>query len=71
MNRIILFFKNLFSKSKKKVLEEKYVMQSNDEQTKEMFVQEMKQKMSEKNKGKIETLVCTGDGLGIQNTANF
>ena len=64
IKRIILFIKKTFSKKMKveKIEEHKNTLEQNK---KEDFVQSLKATPVEKEK-KIETLICEGNGLGIQ-----
>jgi len=62
MEKVILFFENIFSSKKVKRLgmpEEETTLKKE----KNDFVEKLK---IEKKKVKIETLTCFGDGLGIQ-----
>lgn len=69
IRNIILFIKNIFNRKEEyKTLEENNVLKKqNDKCNKDEFSQLLK--LNVKNKTgdkKIETLICTGDGLGIQ-----
>lgn len=66
LNKILIFIKNIFNKKEEvKKLAEPEI---NVEQEKKVnFVNSLKVNIVEnKKKNKIETLVCVGDGLGIQ-----
>ena len=58
LKSIIEFIKDIFKKEEKKLLE------TPKENEKEKFIQSLK--VTTKKKKKIETLICKGDGLGIQ-----
>lgn len=65
MNKIFSFFKNLFiTKDTVKLLEAP--IKTIEKQDNSAFINSLKVNVS-KNKKKIETLTCVGDGLGIQN----
>lgn len=71
IERIVLFFKNIFNKNEKtKELEEPKKIIDENENT--SFIESLKfsPKGSAKNK-KIETLICEGDGLGIQKKMTY
>ena len=70
VEKIILFIKNiLLKKDEIKSLEEP--KQINNEEKKNDFLESIKVNIpSQIKKKKIETLVCVGDGLGIQNKLN-
>lgn len=71
IERIVLFFKNIFNKNEKtKELEEPKKIIDENENT--SFIESLKfsPKGSPKNK-KIETLTCEGDGLGIQKKMTY
>ena len=68
-SKIIEFFKNIFVKQKPKQLEEpKQQVQENITNQREMFIKNLKieEKPKKKKRKKMETLICVGDGLGIQ-----
>ena len=68
---IYLFFKNLFQKKEQiKMIEEgKETLRTNN---RENFFNSLKIEKKLPQKGKIvETLVCVGDGLGIQNEIRY
>lgn len=65
IEKVFSFFKNIFSRKEKiKMLEESEESEMNVEKID--FVESLKVKEIKKKKYKIETLVCPGDGLGIQ-----
>lgn len=61
IRNIILFFRNIFNKQELKALEAPKQVVSEDK--KDDFIQSLKIEKAEK---KIETLICDGNGLGIQ-----
>ncbi len=67
IKRIFLFFKNLLFKQEDiKMIEkpkEEYTELANN---KDNFINSLKINEVKKKKKKVETLVCDGDGLGIQ-----
>lgn len=66
LNKILIFIKNIFNKKEevKKLAEPEINV---EQEKKENFVNSLKVNIVEnKKKNKIETLVCVGDGLGIQ-----
>lgn len=66
IRRIILFIKNVFSKQEevKKLVEPQIDIEQNK---KINFIESLKITTTEtKTKKRIETLICNGDGLGIQ-----
>ena len=66
IKKIILFIKKLFIKQDevKKLSEQKVVIEGDK---KESFMESLKITPTRKSsKKKIETLICSGDGLGIQ-----
>ncbi len=67
IRKMILFIKNIFVKQEEiKALEEP--KQIINQEKKINFVESLKITTTEKkNKKRIETLTCEGDGLGIQN----
>lgn len=71
IERIVLFFKNIFNKSEKiKELEESKKIIDERENTK--FIKSLKfNSESSAKKKKIETLTCEGDGLGIQKKMTY
>ena len=64
VRKIILFIKNIFNNQSKveKIEDSKKTLEQNK---KESFMESLKTTNTEKEK-KIETLICEGDGLGIQ-----
>lgn len=66
IRKMILFIKNIFVKQEEiKVLEEP--KQIINQEKKMNFIESLKVTIIEKkNKKRIETLTCEGDGLGIQ-----
>ena len=64
VRKIILFIKNIFNNQSKveKIEDSKNTIEQNK---KENFMESLKTTNTEKGK-KIETLICEGDGLGIQ-----
>ena len=64
VRKIILFIKNIFNNQSKveKIEDSKNTIEQNK---KENFMESLKTTNTEKEK-KIETLICEGDGLGIQ-----
>ena len=68
-SKIIEIFKNIFVKQKPKQLEEpKQQVQENTINQRETFIKNLKieEKPKKKKRKKMETLICVGDGLGIQ-----
>lgn len=66
IRRIILFIKNVFIKQQKvkKLVEPKIDIEQNK---KINFIESLKITTTEtKTKKRVETLICNGDGLGIQ-----
>ena len=62
IKNIILFFKNIFNKQEDvKLLEAPKQVISKDN-----FIQSLRTTITEKKEKKIETLICSGNGLGIQ-----
>ncbi len=71
IRKAILFIKNIFIKQEKiKALEEpKQVIHQRE---KVDFIESLKVNVNEKKKKKqIETLICEGDGLGIQGKISY
>ncbi len=69
IKKIILFLKNIFiMQNKTKALEESKQIEELDRRNE--FINTVKIKVKEK-KQIIETLVCDGDGLGIQKSIKF
>lgn len=70
IRNIILFFKNIFNKKEYiKALEAPKQIVNSDK--KSNFIQSLKINSAEKTKEKkIETLICKGNGLGIQKKVN-
>lgn len=69
MNKIFLFFKELFiRKNKVKLLDPP--IKSIEKQDNSDFMASLKVNVSKKEK-QIETLTCVGDGLGIQNIIHY
>ncbi len=66
IRKMIIFIKNIFVKEEKvKRLEEPKVINQKDER--DNFIKSLKVNIAEKRKNKrVETLICVGDGLGIQ-----
>lgn len=65
IKNIILFFKNIFYKQEDvKLLEAPKQVISVD--NKGNFIQSLRTSITEKKEKKIETLICSGNGLGIQ-----
>lgn len=65
IKKAILFIKNMFVKQNEvKQLEAPKVILDQDK--KNNFIQSLKITTTKKNKKRVETLICTGDGLGIQ-----
>ncbi len=65
IKKIILFLQNLFHKNEIKAIDAPAQKSYNSK--KEDFINSLKNK---KNK-KIETLICEGDGLGIQKKVSY
>lgn len=66
IRKIILFIKNIFIRQDevKKLIEPKITVK---EDKKESFIESLKITTTEKRtKKRVETLICNGDGLGIQ-----
>lgn len=66
IRKVILFIKNIFAKQDevKKLAEPRITVNENK---KESFIESLKITISQKRtKEKVETLTCSGDGLGIQ-----
>lgn len=66
IEKIILFIKNIFTKKEEvKKLEEPTVIVEEDKRNE--FIDNLKvTAIGKKENKKIETLICAGDGLGIQ-----
>lgn len=65
IKNIICFLKNIFNKQQDiKFLDEPKQVVSID--SKSNFIQSLKTTITEEKEKKIETLVCSGNGLGIQ-----
>lgn len=63
IKHIIIFFKNIFEKQEKvKTLKE--VKQIESKEKKDDFTESLR--IDTENNEKIETLICEGNGLGIQ-----
>lgn len=70
IEKVLSFFESIFSRKEKvKMLEEPIEPVINEEKTK--FIESLRVKETKKKKGKIETLVCPGDGLGIQTKISY
>lgn len=69
IKKMILFIKNIFMKQEKvKILEEpKYIV---DQEKKVNFIESLRIPTT-RTKRKIETLICEGDGLGIQKKISY
>lgn len=67
INKMISFIKRLFNKKELKQLEAPRDIKTIDDK-KEKFMNSIKvvTELKKKKKTKIETLICPGDGLGIQ-----
>lgn len=67
IKKMFLFIKNIFIKQDEvKELQEPKVI-SIEQDKKESFIESLKVTTTEKRtKKKVETLICNGDGLGIQ-----
>lgn len=66
VRKMISFIKNIFSKQDeiKKLAEPEIIVKSGK---KESFIESLKVTTTEKRaKKRVETLICNGDGLGIQ-----
>lgn len=70
IKKIYLFFKNILRKEKSTLLLEP-AKDNNQEEKKLKFFAELKIDHKKKKKEKVETLTCTGDGLGIQGKINY
>lgn len=67
LNKISIFFKNIFHKNETKKIEEPKAVKKEDE-----FIKSIKVNVeNKKTKKKVETMVCPGDGLGIQNKLKY
>lgn len=65
IKNIILFFKSIFNKQEDvKLLEAPKKVVGID--SKDNFIQSLRTTITEKKEKKIETLICNGNGLGIQ-----
>lgn len=65
LDSIISFFKNIFNKKENiKMLEAPIEPIKNE--AKREFVNSLKVNLKKDKKRKVETLICLGDGLGIQ-----
>lgn len=72
MKNIIVFFKRLFNKQKDIKMIEKSTLNVKKENLKDFKKQLEITKESKDNKNNnIETLICFGDGLGIQTKINY
>lgn len=71
MNKIFSFFKSFFiNKHKVKLLEPP--IKSIEKKDNSEFIVSLKVNVSkDKKKNQIETLICVGDGLGIQNIMHY
>lgn len=71
INKMILFLKNLFNKQEH-MKELQASKQHINQGQKNNFLQSIKLEKKENKKHKnIETLICTGDGLGIQKKISY
>ena len=67
-------FEKIFKKNDKLMLNKSSdeVLNNNDESYKSKFISSLKDAIVVgKRKGKIETLICDGDGLGIQGKISY
>ena len=71
IKKMLLFIKNKFANHNEvKELQEPKVSQEQDRKT--AFIESLKTAATDKKeKKKVETLTCDGDGLGIQNKITF
>lgn len=71
IRKVILFIKNIFiQQDEVKTLAEPKIIVEEDK--KERFIQSLRVATTERRaKKKIETLICEGDGLGIQKNTNL
>lgn len=67
IKKIFLLIKNLFYKEKVKMIGYTYEISTKEE--KKRFVEFLKEEATKKKK--IETLICVGDGLGIQRKITY
>lgn len=68
LNKISIFLRNLFHKDIPKQIEAPKTMQKE----KDDFLNSIKVDLDKKeSKRKVETMVCPGDGLGIQNRIQY
>ncbi len=71
IKKMFLFIKNIFVKQEEvKKIEEPKILENQDK--KKDFLESIRITPTEKRKKKkVETLVCDGDGLGIQNKLSY
>ncbi len=67
INRIILLIKNIINNKKTKMI----ISPDVNGESLEIKNKNFKSNLKLKGKGEIETLVCAGDGTGIQNNISF
>lgn len=70
VEKIVLFFKKLWNRKNNK----KMIRPAKSEETKEnqkAFIDSLKIEKKKPEKRKVETLICPGDGLGIQNKITY
>lgn len=71
IKKMFLFIKNIFVKQEEvKKIEEPKILENQDK--KKNFIESLRIDPIERRKNKkVETLVCDGDGLGIQNKLSY
>ena len=68
IDKIFSLIQRIFNKKEIKMIEE--AIPNNKDDKKARFIQSLKIKEFKK-KGRVETLVCFGDGLGIQKKISY
>lgn len=73
LDNLKIFFKKFFSKKESYDLLDK--AKSDNEKSintnKSDFMESLKQNVKKKKKARVETMVCVGDGLGINNKIEY
>ena len=68
INRVLMLFKRLFKKTENVQMIEEHVIVNKKEKMSD-FKNSLKTNIADKNN--VETLICDGDGLGIQKKLNY
>lgn len=75
IDNIVSFFKQLFYKKDNiKMIEEPLnddINEKIENSKNDNFINSLKNNVVKKNKKQVETLICVGDGLGIQNKISY